>query len=207
MGVSGSGKTVVGSALAEALGGRFAEGDRFHPPENISRMAAGMPLRDEDRWGWLDALAVEIAQAERQGETLVVACSALKRIYRDRLRRASRNLRFVYLEIGRDAAAARVAARKGHFMPASLIDSQFADLQPPTPDEGPLKLDATRNPGELAALAVSAILRSAPAFPGAARKILICANRYLVSRQCEIRIAAMQKRRFKLTPLVTISAL
>ena len=105
-------------------------------------MSAGMPLRDEDRWGWLDAIAVEINLAERQGETLVVACSALKRIYRDRLRLASRHLRFVYLEIGRDVAAARVAARKGHFMPASLIDSQFADLEPPAPDEGAIKLDA-----------------------------------------------------------------
>ena len=145
MGVSGSGKTVVGSALAEALGGRFAEGDRFHPPENISRMSAGMPLRDEDRWGWLDAIAIEIGEAERQGETLVVACSALKRIYRDRLRLASRHLRFVYLEVGRDVAAARVAARKGHFMPASLIDSQFADLEPPTPDEE--RADARRDQG------------------------------------------------------------
>ena len=168
MGVSGSGKSVVGAALAEALGGRFAEGDRLHPPENISRMAAGMPLRDEDRWGWLDAIAMEIAEAERQGRTLVVACSALKRIYRDRLRRASPNLRLVYLEIGRDTTAARVAARKGHFMPATLIDSQFADLQPPTPDEGPLMLDATRNPDELVASAVSAILSSAPAFSGVA---------------------------------------
>src|SRR5690606_30144154 len=121
MGVSGSGKTVVGSALAEALGGRFVEGDRFHPPENISRMSAGLPLRDEDRWGWLDAIAVEIGEAERRGETLVVAWSALRRVYRDRVRLASRRLRFVYLEIGREAAAARVAARKDHFMPASLV--------------------------------------------------------------------------------------
>src|SRR5690606_4434997 len=142
MGVSGSGKTVVGSALAEALGGRFVEGDRFHPPENISRMSAGLPLRDEDRWGWLDAIAVEIGEAERRGETLVVACSALKRVYRDRLRLASRRLRFVYLEIGREAAAARVEARKGHFMPASLADSQFAALEPPGPDEDALKLHA-----------------------------------------------------------------
>ena len=167
MGVSGSGKTVVGSALARVLGGRFAEGDRFHPPENISRMSAGMPLRDDDRWGWLDAIAVEINLAERHGETLVVACSALKRIYRDRLRLASRHLRFVYLDIGRDIAAARVAARKGHFMPASLIDSQFADLQPPAADEDALKLDATRDPAQLVALAAAAISRHMAA-PGVA---------------------------------------
>lgn len=163
MGVSGSGKTVVGSALAEALGGRFAEGDRFHPPENIGRMSAGLPLRDEDRWGWLDAIAVEISEAERKGETLVVACSALKRIYRDRLRLASRHLRFVYLEIDRDTAAARVARRRGHFMPASLIDSQFSDLQPPTADENVVKLNATRRPATLVAQAVPALALSGTA--------------------------------------------
>jgi gluconokinase len=160
MGVSGSGKTVVGSALAKALGGRFAEGDRFHPPENIGRMSAGLPLRDEDRWGWLDAIAVEIGEAERHGETLVVACSALKRVYRDRLRLASRHLRFVCLEIERDVAAARVAARKGHFMPASLIDSQFAALEPPTADENAIKLDSAKDPAELVALVVSALALS-----------------------------------------------
>ena len=115
-------------------------------------MSSGMPLRDEDRWGWLDAIAVAINLAERQGETLVVACSALKRIYRDRLRMASRHLQFVYLEIGRETAAARVAARKGHFMPASLIDSQFADLEPPAPDEDAIKLDAAKDPVQLVAL-------------------------------------------------------
>jgi gluconokinase len=165
MGVSGSGKTVIGSALAKALGARFAEGDRFHPPENISRMSSGMPLRDEDRWGWLDAIAVEISEAERRGETLVIACSALKSIYRDRLRLASRNLRFVYLEIGRDVAAARMAARKGHFMPASLVDSQFADLEPPSPDEGAIKLDGAIDPAQLVAYAVSEIAPSASPGP------------------------------------------
>jgi gluconokinase len=166
MGVSGSGKTVIGSALAEAIGGRFVEGDGFHPPENISRMSSGLPLRDEDRWGWLDAIAAEISQAERQGETLVIACSALKRSYRDRLRLASPLLRFVYLDIGRDIAAARVAARRGHFMPASLIDSQFAALEPPAPDEDALTLDAAKNPAELVAFAASAIAGSEAVPPG-----------------------------------------
>jgi gluconokinase len=168
MGVSGSGKTVVGSALAEALGGRFAEGDRFHPPANISRMSAGLPLRDEDRWGWLDAIATEIGEAERHGEALVVSCSALKRVYRDRLRLASRHLQFFYLEIGREAAAARVAARKGHFMPASLIDSQFAALEPPAPDEGALTLDAAKDSAKLVAFAALAIAGSAVVPPGVA---------------------------------------
>ena len=158
MGVSGSGKTVAGAALAEALGGRFIEGDQYHPPANISRMASGQPLRDEDRWSWLDAIAVEIADADREGGVLIVACSALKRIYRDRLRRASGRILFVYLEIDREEAAARVSARKGHFMPASLIDSQFAALEPPTPDEGALKLDATRDPADLAALVAAVAL-------------------------------------------------
>ena len=159
MGVSGSGKTVVGAALAEVIGGHFIEGDQYHPPANINRMASGLPLRDEDRWSWLDAIAVEIADADRQGGVLVVACSALKRIYRDRLRRASGRIRFVYLDIGRDEAAARVAARKGHFMPASLIDSQFAALEPPSPDEGALKLDATCDPADLAALVAADLPR------------------------------------------------
>jgi gluconokinase len=157
MGVSGSGKSVIGSALAQALGARLAEGDSFHPPENIARMSAGMPLRDEDRWGWLDAIANDIAAAERKGENLVVACSALKRIYRDRLRLASRRLRFVYLDVSRETAAARVAARKNHFMPATLIDSQFADLQPPTADEKPIVLDASRGRTELVEQAVAAL--------------------------------------------------
>ncbi|MBL8576423.1 MAG: gluconokinase [Mesorhizobium sp.] len=160
MGVSGSGKTVIGSRLAKALGADFAEGDSFHPPENISRMSAGMPLRDEDRWGWLDAIAIDIANADTKGRGLVVTCSALKRIYRDRLRLASRRLRFVYLEISRDAAAERVAARKNHFMPASLIDSQFADLQPPTGEEHVVVLEASRPPTELVASAVTALSKA-----------------------------------------------
>ena len=160
MGVSGSGKTLVGSALAQALGARFVEGDRFHPPENIARMSSGMPLRDEDRWGWLDAIAAEIAAAEHNGERLVVACSALKRVYRDRLRMANRHLGFVYLAISYDVAAARVAARKGHFMPASLVDSQFADLQPPEPDENVIALDGTGDPTALVKDALSMLAAS-----------------------------------------------
>jgi gluconokinase len=166
MGVSGSGKTAVGARLAGTLGVRFAEGDQFHPSENIARMSAGMPLRDEDRWGWLDAIAVEIARAERAGEGLVIACSALKRIYRERLKRASRHLRFVYLDIPRAVAAKRVASRKDHFMPASLVDSQFADLQAPVPDEHAISLAATGDIGTIVAQAASRL--GAPA--GRARR-------------------------------------
>lgn len=157
MGVSGSGKSLVGSALADAMGARFAEGDDFHPPSNISRMSAGLPLRDEDRWGWLDTIAVDIAEAERRGEALVVTCSALKRVYRDRLRLASSRLKFVYLELGSDVAKTRVAARKDHFMPASLIDSQFAALEPPAADEDAIRLDATQPLAGLVAFAVSSL--------------------------------------------------
>ncbi len=167
MGVSGCGKTVVGSALAAALACRFAEADTFHPPENIDRMSSGMPLRDEDRWGWLDAIAAEIAKAVRLGEGLVVTCSALKRAYRDRLRLASPHLRLVYLDVDRDLAAARVAARTGHFMPASLVDSQFADLQPPAADEHAIVLDGSGAPASLVARAAALLSGNAiEAAPG-----------------------------------------
>ncbi len=153
MGVSGSGKTAVGKQLAAALGWRFADGDRFHPPENIARMASGQPLRDEDRWGWLDAIGAEIARAQAGGEGLVVACSALKRIYRDRLRASGASIRFLFLAIDRDIAAERVAARKDHFMPASLIDSQFAALEPPGQDEHAPVLDASLDIAAIVAMA------------------------------------------------------
>lgn len=158
MGVSGSGKTLIGSALAEAAGARFIDGDHYHPPENIVRMRSGLPLRDEDRWGWLDRITAEIAAAERRGSLLVVACSALKRAYRDRLRRASTHLLFIHLDIDRKTASARVAARQNHFMPPSLIDSQFADLEPPAREEGALTIDAAREPAAIVVLAAEALL-------------------------------------------------
>lgn len=161
MGVSGSGKSVLGEALAAALGCRFADGDRFHPRQNIERMAGGQPLRDEDRWAWLDAIAAEIAAARAAGEGLVVACSALKRTYRDRLRQADAGILFLFLDVGRDIAAERVGSRAGHFMPASLIDSQFRDLEPPQPDEIAVRLDAERPPQEMVATALAAMAASA----------------------------------------------
>lgn len=147
MGVAGCGKSVVGERLAERLGARFIEGDRLHPPENIARMARGQPLSDADREGWLDAIGAALAAAKSKSRAAVAACSALKRRYRDRLRGWRPDLRFVYLDIDRATAAARVAARQGHFMPASLVDSQFADLQPPGSDEQAIALDA-RQPVE-----------------------------------------------------------
>ena len=137
MGVSGSGKSTVGAALAGRLGVEFHDADEFHPTANVAKMSAGIPLTDEDRWPWLDAIGSALAAAGRQGRAIVVGCSALKRSYRDRLRAgAGRPLVFVYLANSRATLARRMQTRKGHFMPASLLDSQLATLEPPTPDEG-----------------------------------------------------------------------
>jgi gluconokinase len=157
MGVAGCGKTLVGSALAQTLGWTYVEGDLLHPPANVQRMASGLPLTDEHRWGWLDAIGQEIAHSQQHGAGAVAACSALKRAYRDRLRRYSRRLLFVYLEIDRETAAERVAARKGHFMPASLVDSQFAALEPPGRGEMAVTLDARRPVAELVGEAAAAL--------------------------------------------------
>ncbi len=143
MGVAGCGKSAVGEALAEALGAVFVEGDRLHPPENVARMASGEPLTDALRAGWLDAIGQRIAGSVAGGKSVVAACSALKRSYRDRLRGFCGDIVFVYLEIGRETAWQRVGHRQGHFMPASLVDSQFAILEAPAPDERALTLDGT----------------------------------------------------------------
>lgn len=153
MGVTGSGKSVVGTALAAGLGARFIEGDRLHPPENIALMSAGIALTDADRAGWLDRIAAAIVAEMAAGHAVVATCSALKRRYRDRLRAAVPDLVFVYLDIDRATAHRRVESRKQHFMPASLVDSQFADLEAPAADEAALRLDATRDVGELAVVA------------------------------------------------------
>ena len=127
MGVSGSGKTTVGRLLAERLGWRFIEGDDYHPKENVAKMAAGVPLEDADRWPWLDALNRVLKDAENA----VLACSALKEIYRRRLLHGVAASRMVYLRGSNQLIAERVAARKHRYMPASLLDSQFAALEPP----------------------------------------------------------------------------
>ena len=143
MGVAGCGKSAVGKALAAAERAVFVEGDRLHPPENVARMASGEPLTDQLREGWLDAIGQRIADLAGSGQSVVAACSALKRSYRDRLRGFRRDIVFVYLEIDPVTAKRRVAARKGHFMPASLVESQFAILEPPDADEQALTVDAT----------------------------------------------------------------
>jgi gluconokinase len=129
MGVSGSGKTSIGEGLAARLGVPLLEGDQFHPKANIDKMSSGTPLTDEDRWPWLDAIARAIREADGG---VIVACSALKRAYRDRLRAgAGRGVVFIFLDGSRETIASRLASRKGHFMPPSLLDSQFATLEPP----------------------------------------------------------------------------
>jgi gluconokinase len=135
MGVSGSGKSLIGAMLAQELDVEFVEGDDLHPPDNVKRMAAGIPLTDDNRRGWLTQIADRLREAKRAGLGLVVACSALKRIYRDLLRSGAANVRFVYLAGNRELLAERMANRRGHFMPPSLLDSQLAILEEPSPDE------------------------------------------------------------------------
>jgi gluconokinase len=144
MGVAGCGKTAVGEALAKALDAEFIEGDRLHPPENVARMARGEPLTDALREGWLDAIGERIATSIADGRKAVAACSALKRAYRDRLNRFCPDIVFLYLKIDRETAWRRVASRKGHFMPASLVDSQFSTLEEPAADERAVTVDGTR---------------------------------------------------------------
>jgi carbohydrate kinase (thermoresistant glucokinase family) len=135
MGVSGSGKTTVGAALARRLGWLFQEGDALHPPENIAKMKAGHPLDDEDRAPWLAAVASRIDQWRDDGKCGVVACSALKRRYRDIIIGGRADVRLIYLEGSRTLIGERLAQRRDHFMPASLLDSQFAALEPPAAEE------------------------------------------------------------------------
>lgn len=132
MGVSGSGKSSVGEALAARLGVPYRDGDDLHPPGNVAKMAAGVPLQDSDRWPWLDLVAGVL----REEAPVIVGCSALKRAYRDRLRHgAGWPVRFVHLAGAREVIAARMGLRTGHFMPSTLLDSQFAALEPPGPEE------------------------------------------------------------------------
>ncbi|MCW4115038.1 gluconokinase [Aurantimonas sp. MSK8Z-1] len=135
MGPSGVGKTTTAEALAERLGWRFAEADRFHPQANIDKMTRGVPLQDADRGPWLAAIRDWISGEARSGRSVVVTCSALKRRYRDILRQASARVRFVYLYADPTLVGARLGHRTGHFMPPSLLASQFADLEPLTRDE------------------------------------------------------------------------
>ncbi|MDI1274302.1 gluconokinase [Polaromonas sp.] len=162
MGVSGCGKSTVGAQLAAALGLEFLEGDGLHPASNVARMAAGVALGDEDREGWLQTLAERLAQARAAGRGLVLSCSALKRSYRDILRRGAPDVRFIHLQGDYPLLAARMAARTGHYMPLSLLASQLSTLEAPGPEENAQSFDLASPPEEIVA-AVLAWRRAAGA--------------------------------------------
>jgi len=152
MGVSGSGKSLIGARLARELDIEFVEGDGLHAPDNVKRMAAGMPLTDGDRRGWLLAIAAQLREAKRAGVGLVVSCSALKRSYRDLLRsRVGADVHFVYLAGSRTLLAERLAQRRGHFMPPALLESQLSILEAPSPDERAWVCDISQAPDAIVA--------------------------------------------------------
>jgi gluconokinase len=138
MGVSGSGKSTIADKLAERLDWTYEDGDRFHPASNVAKMTAGHPLTDDDRWPWLQAIADEIDRSCEAGQRVVIACSALKRVYRDILVHGKNDIRIVYLNGTQRLIADRLAQRKGHFMPPGLLDSQFKILEPPEQNENPV---------------------------------------------------------------------
>ncbi|MFI6563214.1 gluconokinase [Streptomyces sp. NPDC050534] len=155
MGVAGTGKTTIGPLLAARLGVPYAEGDDFHPEANISKMSAGIPLDDDDRWPWLDAIG-SWAHG-RAGLGGVVSSSALKRAYRDRLRAAAPGVVFVHLTGDRALIEERMSHRQGHFMPTALLDSQFATLEPLQPDEAGVAVSVAGSPEEITARAMKAL--------------------------------------------------
>jgi gluconokinase len=158
-GVAGSGKTTVGALLAARLHWPFADGDSFHPAANIAKMEAGIPLTDEDRRPWLQAIAAWMDERIARGESDVLACSALKRAYRDELLDGRPEARMIFLGVDRDEVARHLAARHGHFFPAQLLNTQFDALEPPQPDEtGVTVVPLADNPADTVA-AIIAIVR------------------------------------------------
>ena len=151
MGVAGSGKSLIGARLARELHVEFVEGDDLHPPDNVRRMAAGIPLTDDDRKSWLLAIAARLREAQREGVGLVASCSALKRSYRDLLRSGAARVQFVYLAGTRALLTERMANRRGHFMPPSLLESQLAILEEPSPDEHAWVCDIRETPDAIVA--------------------------------------------------------
>lgn len=156
-GVSGAGKSTVAAELVRRTGWAFAEGDDLHPAANRAKMAAGHPLDDADRWPWLRHVAGWIGEREAAGQNAVLTCSALKRSYRDLLRAGHPSVRFVHLLAGRDLLAARLVARRDHYMPASLLGSQLDTLQPLQPDEPGVTVASDRDPAAVAALVLAAL--------------------------------------------------
>jgi gluconokinase len=154
IGVSGSGKTTVGVLLARTLGWPYAEADAFHSPANVAKMAAGHPLTDEDRWPWLRAIGAWIDARLSRGERGVVTCSALRRAYRDVLRRPE--VQVVYLQGSRALIARRLAARRGHFFAPALLDSQLSALEEPAPEEGVITVSIDGTPAQIVDAIVAA---------------------------------------------------
>jgi gluconokinase len=149
MGVSASGKTTIAERLAAITGWPLVEGDSFHSPANVAKMAAGTPLTDEDRWPWLRAIAAAIDAYRTRGESAVVTCSALRRAYRDILIGDRNDVRLVYLKGSEPLIADRIKSRKGHFMPSTLLHSQFETLEEPGPDEHPIAVEIGGTPEEI----------------------------------------------------------
>jgi gluconokinase len=157
MGVSGSGKTTVAERLADKLGWRFVEGDRLHPPANVEKMRQGIALADADRAPWLDRIGEEIKRWATEGQSGILTCSALKRAYRDRIRSARPDVRFVYLRGSEALIKSRVATRHHEYMPASLLRSQFEALEEPSPDEEVVTIDAGGSPDAEVAAVIAAL--------------------------------------------------
>ncbi len=157
MGVCGSGKTSVGKVIASRMNWPFIEGDDLHPPANKAKMASGVPLTDENRWPWLDRIADRMRAIDKAGGSAVVACSALRGDYRDRLRRSGADLRFLHLTGDASLIRQRMESRSGHFMPAGLLDSQLATLEPARPDEDLFEVDISGTVGDLAEAAIRSL--------------------------------------------------
>ena len=152
MGVAGSGKSTIAAGLAEKLGVDFIEGDGLHPQANINKMASGLPLTDDDRWPWLEAIGERIDAERVAGMGVVVSCSALRQVYRECLRKkVNGRVQFILLDGPRDLISKRMLGRKGHFMPAALLDSQFATLEEPGPDETPIVVSVDADPDTIVA--------------------------------------------------------
>ncbi|AEE47726.1 gluconokinase [Cellulomonas fimi] len=157
MGVSGTGKTTIGRLVAERLGAAFVEGDDLHPPANVEKMRSGVPLTDDDRGPWLRLVAAAMTEHAQAGRPTVVACSALRRAYRDVLRSAEGRVRFVHLAVPRPELDRRLAGRRGHFMPATLLESQLATLEPLGDDEDGLDVPVTSVPADTAEAVLQAL--------------------------------------------------
>jgi carbohydrate kinase (thermoresistant glucokinase family) len=157
MGVAGSGKSTIASMLAERLGWTYVDGDWLHPASNVEKMRGGTPLTDEDRWPWLKAIAARIEALNAAGEGAVVACSALRRAYREILIDRREDARLVYLEGNLPTVAQRLGSRDGHFMPPALLASQFATLEAPAANERPIVVSVTHTPAQIVQAIVTSL--------------------------------------------------